>query len=98
MNFRERSNQNARLVVLKALNKQVGGHLNDSLISGELEIQSHKWSRDQVRDLLRWLESMGAVKITEAGTSLIAAIALRGIEHLERRAVIEGIQRPSPED
>jgi hypothetical protein len=62
-----------------------------------LETFGHRKSRDYLRDQLRWLEEMGAVTLTEAGTVLIAELTRRGRDHVERRVVIEGIARPSPE-
>jgi hypothetical protein len=50
-----------------------------------------------VRNQLRWLErSVGAVKLTEAGTAMIAELIEPGLDHVERRRVLEGVKRPSP--
>jgi len=49
-----------------------------------------------VRTQLAKLEELGAVTLTEAGSVKIAEITRAGIDHVERRATIEGIARPSP--
>jgi hypothetical protein len=71
--------------------------LNETLLSRVLETFGHRRSRDYLRDQLRWLEEIGAVTLAEAGTVLIAELSRRGRDHVERRVVIEGIARPSPE-
>jgi len=50
-----------------------------------------------VRTEMRKLEEIGAVQLAEAGTILIASITRAGLDHVERRSVIEGVARPSPE-
>ena len=37
------------------------------------------------------------MKLTEAGTVLIAELTRAGLDHVERRAFLEGVERPSPE-
>lgn len=86
-----------RLIILRELSAQPDYRLNDTLLSRVLETFGHRKSRDYLRDQLRWLEEMGAVTLTEAGTVLIAELTRRGRDHVERRVVIEGIARPSPE-
>ena len=45
---------------------------------------------------MRTLAELGAVTLREAGTVLIATITRAGIDHVERRGIIEGVLRPSP--
>ena len=97
MNFRETQNADARLVILKTLATEIDYSLNDNLLSVALEAYGHRRPREYVRDQLRWLEQMGAVTVLEAGTVLVGTITQRGRDHVEFRAVIEGIRRPSPE-
>jgi hypothetical protein len=35
--------------------------------------------------------------VTEIGTIMVAAITRSGVDHVERRTIIEGVARPSPE-
>lgn len=87
----------ARLVILKELAAQMDGRLPETLLTRVLDAFGHRRSRDWVRTQLRALADLGAVRVAEAGTVMIAAITRAGIDHVERRAVIEGVARPSPE-
>jgi repressor of nif and glnA expression len=90
-------NENVRLTLLKALAAQHSYRLNDGLLLKELEVFGHNKPREYVREQLRWLEeTVGAVKLTEAGTALIAEITDRGLDHVQRRTVLTGVERPSP--
>jgi hypothetical protein len=95
--FRQYIAADVRLIILRELVAQPDYRLNETLLLRVLETFGHRKSRDYLRDQLRWLEEMGAVTLTEAGTVLIAELTRRGRDHVERRVVIEGIARPSPE-
>lgn len=87
----------ARLIILRELNRQTDGRLNEVLLTKTLDTFGHNRSREWVRTQLRKLAELGAVKVTEAGSIMVAAITRSGIDHVERRAIIEGVARPSPE-
>jgi hypothetical protein len=95
--FRQYVAADVRLIILRELVAQPDYRLNETLLLRVLETFGHRKSRDYLRDQLRWLEEMGAVTLTEAGTIIIAELTRRGRDHVERRRVIEGIARPSPE-
>jgi len=86
----------ARLVILKELARQPGGTLNETLIARVLDEYGHRRSRDWLRTQLHAMADVGAVKITEAGSVMIAEITRAGLDHVDRRSIIEGIARPSP--
>jgi len=88
----------ARLCILKELAQQTGGRLNESTLQRVLDAFGIARTRDWVRTQLRALDDLGAVNITEMGTVMIATLTKSGRDHVERRAVIEGISRPSDED
>lgn len=88
--------EDARLTVLKELHQQTNYALNDSMLEATLAYFGINKSRDWLREELRWLEDVGAVKLTRAGSVLVAQLTPKGIEHVERRLVIEGVKRPSP--
>jgi hypothetical protein len=44
---------------------------------------------------MRWLQTMGALTLIEAGSVLVATLTETGRQHLDRVIAIEGIQRPS---
>jgi hypothetical protein len=95
--FRQYIAADVRLIILRELVAQPDYRLNETLLLRVLETFGHRKSRDYLRNQLRWLEEMGAVTLTEAGTVMIAELTRRGRDHVERRVVIEGIARPSPE-
>jgi len=87
----------ARLVILKGLARQSDGRLNEVLITKMLDEFGYNRSREWVRTQLRKMEEVGAVKLTEPGTVMVAAITRAGMDHAERRSILDGIARPSPE-
>lgn len=88
----------ARLAILGELNRQPDGRLNDMILDGALAAQGYARSREWLRTQLRKLEELGAVRLTEAGTVIVAAITRTGIEHYERRSNIDGIALRSREN
>lgn len=90
--------EEARLIMLRALNEQADGRLNSELLRMTLEGFGLTKSRDWVHEELRWLAEIGAVTISEMMTVRIAALTAKGRDHVERRIVLEGIKRPSPRD
>lgn len=95
MSYLEHLTLDARLVILRALNEQTDGRLNESILESVLEMFGHRRSRDWIRQQLRHLQDIGAVSITEAGTVMIAEIKRSGVDHVERRVILEGVKRPS---
>ncbi|TIX69571.1 MAG: hypothetical protein E5V21_27835, partial [Mesorhizobium sp.] len=75
----------ARLIVLRELNRQTDGRLNEVLLTKTLDTFGHNRSREWVRTQLRKLAELGAVKVTEVGSVMVAAITRSGIDHVERR-------------
>jgi hypothetical protein len=89
--------EEARLILLRSLSAEVSGTLNSSLLQAGLESWGIAKSRDWVHAELRALEERGAVRITEQGSVLIAAITARGMDHVTRRTALDGVKRPSAE-
>ncbi|MBN9333875.1 MAG: hypothetical protein J0I64_10445 [Devosia sp.] len=87
--------ENARLVILKELAKQQDGRLNDAVLVKVLDVFGHYRSREWVAEQLDWLAQKGAVEMSRAGTALVARITRTGADHVERRAFIAGIDKPS---
>ncbi|MDM9647736.1 hypothetical protein [Rhizobium sp. S163] len=86
----------ARLVILRALAEQPDGRLNDSLVADVLDSYGHHRSRDWIRQQLRYLADIGAVKNTDVGNGIVVAMITRlGVDHVERRTQLEGVKRPS---
>lgn len=95
--FAKHKAANARLVILRALAAETDRHLNDSLLVAALEAFGHHVSRDYVRTQLRALDELGAVTLHSAGSAMVAELLQPGLDHVERRAILEGVQRPSLE-
>ena len=87
--------EQARLIVLKALAQQVDETLNSDLILPELVKFGIRRDRSWLHQEMRWLQTMGAVTVIEAGSLLVATLAETGRQHLDRMIAIEGVLRPS---
>lgn len=88
--------EEARLIMLRELHSQSNYALNDALLRDVLESFGIAKTREWVREELGYLENVGAVTRTSAGSVVVAKLTPKGVEHVERRLVIEGIKRPSP--
>lgn len=85
----------ARLIVLRELAQQVDGRLNELSIGRTLDVYGIRRDRDWIATQLRKLEALDAIELSSVGTVLVARIARVGRDHVEERAVIEGVTRPS---
>jgi hypothetical protein len=88
--------EHARLIILRELHQQSNYSSNDSMLQQVLESFGIAKSRDWIRGELDWLVDMGAVTKINAGSAVIVTLAPKGVEHVERRLLIEGVKRPSP--
>lgn len=87
--------EDARLIILRELHAQPDGRLSDGILAHVLENFGHNRSRDWVKTQIRRMEELGAVVSTEVGSVLVPQITKLGVEHVLRRARIEGIKQPS---
>lgn len=87
--------EEARLIVLKALAAEVNNRLNSELIRLSLESFGIARTREWVHAELGFLQDVGALNTTDAGTVKIAALTQRGLDHVERRIALDGVKRPS---
>lgn len=87
--------EDARLVILKELARQTSSSLNETILQKVLETFGHTRSREWVRTQLRKLEELGAVALVDQGSVMIARLKRAGLDHVERRGLIDGIARPS---
>ncbi|WP_339745610.1 hypothetical protein [uncultured Maricaulis sp.] len=97
MAFEDHLVEDARLVILKELARQNDNRLSETMLAHVLEIFGHKRSREWIRTQLGKLEELGAVKLTEVGTVIVADLARAGLDHVERRSFLAGVRRPSLE-
>mgnify|MGYP000444901735 CR=1 FL=1 len=86
-----------RLIMLKELAAQSDHQLNETILTRVLESFGHMKTRDYIRTQIRKLEELGAVNSREAGSVLVVKILRPGVDHIERRAYLEGVGRPSAE-
>jgi hypothetical protein len=89
--------EHGRLILLRTLHAQPDGTLNSGMLQDVLASFGINKSREWVHEELRSLADIGAVVTSDAGTVRIAAITRKGVDHVERRLVLEGVKRPSPE-
>jgi DNA-binding GntR family transcriptional regulator len=89
--------EEARLIILRELVDQPGYALSDALLQPVLAMFGISRSREWIREELRRLEDLGAVRLSTAGTVAIATATPKGLDHVAARVQIEGIKRPSPE-
>jgi hypothetical protein len=88
--------EHARLIILRHLAEQTGYASNSSMLETKLAEFGIVKPRAWLHDEMRYLEEVGAIKVIEAGTVRVAALTDKGLEHVERRLIIEGVKRPSP--
>ena len=85
----------ARLQILQELARQVDGRLSELLLRRVLDIYGIRRDRDWVATQLRKLEMLGSIELSTAGETLVARLTRAGRDHVEERAVIEGVTRPA---
>ena len=88
--------EHARLIMLRALAGEANGALNSAALQDHLQLFGIAKPREWVHEELRWLADIGAIAVSEIETVRIAVITRKGLDHVERRIVIDGIKRPSP--
>lgn len=95
--YHESYNAEVRLVILWALAQEPDYRLNDSLMMSVLQAYAINRGRDFVRNHLQWLATeVQAVRLTAAGSAVIAELTEAGLDHVERRVVLAGVKKPSP--
>jgi hypothetical protein len=96
--FAEHKLRDLRLTMLKSLAAQQGPkQANENILQIEATAFGLHYTREQIRDEMRFLERARAVKITEAGSVLVATLLQRGADHLGHLIQLEGINPPGLE-
>jgi len=95
-NYEDFVTQDARLAIVRELAVQTDWRCNETILLTVLDNFGHKRSKDWLRTQLRALEELGAIKIHNIDKFMVAELTQAGLDHVERRAIIEGIKRPSP--
>lgn len=89
-------NEDERLVILRALEQDLGYSHNESILHSVLERFGHKCSRDKVKTHLTWLQEQGLLTLETVGNIYVATITQRGADVATGRAMVPGVRRPSP--
>ena len=97
MSYEQVLTEDARLVILKALQAQTDGRLNEVILERELDRFGHRRSRAWIRTQILALEGVGAVTKVEHGSVMVASITRLGLAHCERREVVDWVARPLQE-
>ena len=97
MSYQKHLAEDVRLIILKQLADENDLRLNESILDKVLESFGHRKSRDYLRTQLKQLEELGAVRLTEAGSVLVAELLRPGQDHVDRRMFLEGVAQPSAE-
>lgn len=95
MSYADHAAADCRLIVLKALSAETDHRLNEVLIQKVLESFGHTKSRDYVRTQLNRLAGLGAIRVSVAGSVMVAELLAPGLDHVERRALLDGVLKPS---
>lgn len=89
--------ESARLTILRALSDQHDFRLNDSILLSVLRDFGFSKGRDYLRTQLRFLsDEVGAIRLSEMAAVMIAEVTEAGLDHVERRRILSGVQRPGP--
>ena len=98
MNYGEYAIRDLRLVLLRALARQPRYTANEAILQKEAEAFGHSRSRDAIRNELRYLSGVSAVRLVEESGYIIATLTRRGHDHAEGLAEVEGVNKPSPKE
>lgn len=97
MSYMPHIQEHVRLIILRALAAEPNHTSNDAFLQDVAKSYGIDRGRDLVRQEIRWLEGIGAVRVQAMESALVVTARARGIDHAERRIVLEGVRRPSPE-
>lgn len=87
--------EEARLIILRTLSGEAAGQLNSELLRQNLVTFGINRTREWVQAEMRWLEQLGAIEVAEAASVLVGQLTQRGLDHVERRAFLDGVKHPS---
>ena len=92
--FREARIAGRRLRILMAIDEESDKRLSDGLIKRKLDIWGWRYAVQVVKQDLRYLASVGAIRIAEANDEIAAELTELGQQHLVREMTIEGVEVP----
>jgi hypothetical protein len=86
----------ARLKMLELLRECKGYSLNDQVLTSGLASMGLRFTYDQVRAELDWLNSVRAITLFPVGMLVVAELTQRGHDVAKGLLEIRGIDRPIP--
>ena len=100
MSWEDKSQEDARLVILAELARQRDLSLNALSITRVVDALGMRRSPEWVETQLRKLEELGAVtlkapELAGLGRVIVATLTAAGRHHIERRSTIAGISPPA---
>lgn len=95
MSYSERVAEHYRLTILRCLQEEDDGKINESLLAEYVADFGFSGGRDHLRIHLKWLSDAGCVKVHDVRGIAVAELTEKGADHVERRALIPGIKKPS---
>lgn len=90
--FMRDRNEERRLRILEAINGDRDGSMSETRLKGQLNALAWRDPIEVIRQDLRYLEQLSAIRIIDANGEMIAVLALLGRQHLARETQIEGVQ------
>jgi acetolactate synthase regulatory subunit len=97
MTHDDRTAADARLIILTELAAQADGRSNDVVLARVIDAYGLRRSRDWLRTQLRRLADVDAVRIETLATVMVVTLRQAGRDHVDRRALLEGVSHPGDE-
>ena len=98
MNFVDDRIAERRLRILQAIAIDDDQSMSQSRIKMQLDAWAWKAPIEVVRQDMRYLAKVGAIRLVEAGDELIAVFRELARQHLARESFIEGVREPKQSD
>jgi len=96
MSYQDHFAKHVRIAILRVLDAAPGCRANSSILHSAVDELGLTASRDQVKGEIAWLAEQGLLTVVDHGGLLVASLTERGADVAAGRAVVPGIQRPTP--
>jgi len=96
MSYQDHFAKHVRIAILRVLDSAPGCRANSSILHSAVDELGLTASRDQVKGEIAWLGEQGLIKVVDHDGLLVASLTERGADVAAGRAVVPGIQRPTP--
>lgn len=101
--YEQTCQEDARLAILAELAQQRDARLNSRNLAVVVDQVVRNRPREWLEAQLRWLDSMGAINLTESnlpglGPVHLAVLTRTGRDHVERRQFLPGVTLPADEE